>query len=123
MILLDTLGDLLAHYGVAQAAFVGGSWVPVGGHNLLEPLAMGAATLTGPQLFNSPEVARNLSASGAVKIVADGHELEQQLWLLAKDADERERRSALALVQLDASRGALQRVLALVAERVSSMPR
>lgn len=123
VILLDTLGDLLAHYGVAQAAFVGGSWVPVGGHNLLEPLAMGAATLTGPQLFNSPEVARNLSASGAVKIVADGHELEQQLWLLAKDADERERRSALALVQLDASRGAVQRVLALVAERVSSMPR
>lgn len=123
VILLDTLGDLLAHYGVAQAAFVGGSWVPVGGHNLLEPLAMGAATLTGPQLFNSPEVARNLSASGAVKIVADGHELEQQLWLLAKDANERERRGALALVQLDASRGALQRVLELVAERVPSMPR
>ena len=123
VILLDTLGDLLAHYGVAQAAFVGGSWVAVGGHNLLEPLAMGAATLTGPQLFNSPEVARNLSESGAVKVVADARELEQQLWLLAQDSDERERRGARARAQLDSSRGALQRVLALVETQLQSMPR
>ena len=123
VILLDTLGDLLAHYGLAQAAFVGGSWVAVGGHNLLEPLAMGAATLTGPQLFNSPEVARNLSESGAVKVVADARELEQQLWLLAQDSDERERRGARARAQLDSSRGALQRVLALVETQLQSMPR
>ena len=123
VILLDTLGDLLAHYGLAQAAFVGGSWVAVGGHNLLEPLAMGAATLTGPQLFNSPEVARNLSESGAVRVVADARELEQQLWLLAQNADERERRGARARAQLDSSRGALQRVLALVAARLEPMPR
>ena len=123
VILLDTLGDLLSHYGLAQAAFVGGSWVAVGGHNLLEPLAMGAATLTGPQLFNAPEVARNLSESGAVKIVADSRELEQQLWLLAQDASERERRSARARLQLDSSRGALQRVLALVEARLESRPR
>lgn len=123
VILLDTLGDLLAHYGLAQAAFVGGSWVAVGGHNLLEPLAMGAATLTGPHLFNSPEVARNLSESGAVKIVADAHELEHQLWLLAQDANERERLGARARMQLDSSRGALQRVLALVEARLESIPR
>jgi 3-deoxy-D-manno-octulosonic-acid transferase len=123
VILLDTLGDLLAHYGLAQAAFIGGSWVAVGGHNLLEPLAMGAATLTGPQLFNSPEVARNLSESGAVTIVADAHELEHQLWLLSQDADERERRGVRARMQLDSSRGALQRVLALVEARLESMPR
>lgn len=127
VILLDTLGDLLAHYGLAQAVFVGGSWVAVGGHNLLEPLAMGAATLTGPQLFNSPDVARNLSESGAVTIVADAHELEQQLWLLAQNTDERERRGACARMQLDSSRGALQRVLALVAARLDKrlwlMPR
>jgi 3-deoxy-D-manno-octulosonic-acid transferase len=123
VILLDTLGDLLAHYGLAQAAFVGGSWVAVGGHNLLEPLAMGAATLTGPQLFNSPEVARNLVESGAVKIVADAHELEQQLSLLAHDTDEREHRHARAHAELDSSRGALQRVLVLVETRLGSMPR
>lgn len=123
VILLDTLGDLLAHYGLAQAAFVGGSWVAVGGHNLLEPLAMGAATLTGPQLFNSPEVARNLVESGAVKIVADAHELEQQLSLLAHDTDEREHRRARARAELDSSRGALQRVLVLVETRLGSMPR
>jgi len=123
VILLDTLGDLLSHYGLAQAAFVGGSWVAVGGHNLLEPLAMGAATLTGPQLFNAPEVARNLSESGAVRIVADSRELEQQLWLLAQDASERERRSARARLQLDSSRGASQRILALVEARLESRPR
>lgn len=120
VILLDTMGDLLAHYGLAQAAFVGGSWVAVGGHNLLEPLAMGCATLTGPQLFNSPEVARNLSESGAVKIVADARELEQQLQLLAQDSNERERQSARAAEQLDSSRGAVQRVLALVEARLGS---
>lgn len=118
VILLDTMGDLLAHYGLAQAAFVGGSWVAVGGHNLLEPLAMGCATLTGPQLFNSPEVARNLTASGAVKIVADARELEQQLRLLAQDSNEREHRSARARTQLDSSRGSVQRVLALVEARL-----
>lgn len=123
VILLDTLGDLLAHYGLAQAAFVGGSWVAVGGHNLLEPLVMGAATLTGPQLFNAPEVARNLVESGAVKIVADAQELEQQLSLLAHDTDEREHRRARARAELDSSRGALQRVLVLVETRLGSMPR
>jgi len=118
VILLDTMGDLLAHYGLAKAAFVGGSWVPVGGHNLLEPITMGCATLTGPHLFNSPEIARNLSMSGAVKIVADAHELEDQLVLLAQDASEGDRRGDRARAQLDSSRGSTQRVLALVEARL-----
>ena len=112
------MGDLLAHYGLAKAAFVGGSWAPVGGHNLLEPLAMGCATLTGPHLFNSPEIARNLSMSGAVRIVADARELEEQLVLLAQDASEGERRGDRARAQLDSSRGSTQRVLALVEVRL-----
>jgi 3-deoxy-D-manno-octulosonic-acid transferase len=64
-----------------------------------------------------------LSESGAVTIVADAHELEHQLWLLSQDADERERRGVRARMQLDSSRGALQRVLALVEARLESMPR
>jgi len=114
VMLLDTLGDLLAHYGLAQVAFVGGSWVKVGGHNLLEPLSMGAATLTGPHLFNSPEVARGLIDTGAVTIVDDASGLERELQKLAQHPDERARRAAHARAQLQASRGALTRVLALI---------
>lgn len=114
VILLDTLGDLLAHYGLAQAAFVGGSWVKVGGHNLLEPLSMGAVTLTGPHLFNSPEVARGLTDAGAVTIVADESALERELRQLAQHPDECALRAERARAQLQSSRGALARVLALI---------
>ncbi len=56
----DTMGELRALYGAADLAFVGGSLVPVGGHNLLEPAAMGVPVLTGPELANFEDVAEML---------------------------------------------------------------
>ena len=49
VLLLDTLGELLDFYAAADVAFVGGSLVPVGGHNLLEPAALGLPVLSGPR--------------------------------------------------------------------------
>lgn len=69
--LLDTLGELLAYYAAADVAYVGGSLVPVGGHNLLEPAAVGRPVLAGPHTFNDPAVARLLLEAGALTVVAD----------------------------------------------------
>ncbi|MGD9843245.1 MAG: lipid IV(A) 3-deoxy-D-manno-octulosonic acid transferase, partial [Steroidobacteraceae bacterium] len=58
--LLDSLGELARFYAASDVVFVGGSLVPIGGHNLLEPAALGLPVVTGPQTFNAPDVAQLL---------------------------------------------------------------
>jgi 3-deoxy-D-manno-octulosonic-acid transferase len=114
VLLLDSLGELLDFYAAADLAFVGGSLVPVGGHNLLEPAALGLAVLTGPHTFNAAEVARLLNARGAALTVHDARELGLEVSALLTDASARERIGALARAAVDSNRGALARLLALV---------
>src|SRR5690606_28213525 len=57
---IDTLGELVNFYACARVAFVGGSLQPVGGHNLLEPAALGVAVVTGPHLHNFADIARQM---------------------------------------------------------------
>lgn len=64
--LIDTIGELLPFYALAEVAFVGGSFVPVGGHNVLEPVSLGKPTLVGPHMFNSPEVTQLLTETGVL---------------------------------------------------------
>lgn len=66
----DSMGELLAQYAGSDLAFVGGSLVPVGGHNLLEPAALGKAAMTGPHVFNFLEITQLLANAGAVVIVS-----------------------------------------------------
>ena len=65
VLLLDTMGELTAFYAASDVAFVGGSLVPVGGHNLLEPAALGVPVITGPHTQNGPEIARLLIEAAA----------------------------------------------------------
>ena len=58
MFVIDTLGELMNFYACADVAFVGGSLQAIGGHNLLEPAAVGTAIVTGPHLHNFAEIAR-----------------------------------------------------------------
>ena len=58
VLLVDTLGELLAFYAAADVAFVAGSLAPIGGHNLLEPLSVGVPALTGPHVFNAEDIAQ-----------------------------------------------------------------
>jgi len=95
-------------------AFVGGSLVPVGGHNLLEPAALGVPVLSGPAQFNSPDAARLLTACGALQTVADASELSYALVGLFEDRSEAGRRGAAGKAVLAANRGAAQRSLALL---------
>jgi 3-deoxy-D-manno-octulosonic-acid transferase len=114
VLLLDTLGELSDFYAAADVAFVGGSLTPVGGHNLLEPAALGLPVLAGPHNFNSPEVARTLGRQGALTIVHDAAELAAALARLLADQEARTRQGAAGRAAIDANRGALERLLRLI---------
>ena len=114
VVLLDTLGELLDFYAAADAAFVGGSLSPVGGHNLLEPAALGLPIATGPHQFNAADVAQLLLASGAARLVHDAQELTECLITWLAEPGERARIGALGRSAVADNRGALERLLALI---------
>jgi 3-deoxy-D-manno-octulosonic-acid transferase len=114
VLLLDSLGELLDFYAAGDVAFVGGSLVTVGGHNLLEPAALGVPILTGPHHHNSEEIARLLIARGAAQVVHDGAELGGRVGALLDDAAGRERMGAAGRASVDSNRGALAKLLALI---------
>ena len=114
VLLLDTLGELMDFYAAADVAFVGGSLVPIGGHNLLEPAAIGVPVLSGPHQFNSPQIARALIEQHGLIIVNGATELEQALARLLNDPRARSAQGAAACAVIDANRGALARTLDLI---------
>jgi 3-deoxy-D-manno-octulosonic-acid transferase len=116
VLLLDTLGELMDFYAAADVAFVGGSLVPVGGHNLLEPAALGIPVLSGPHQFNSPDIARALAQQGALRLVHDADELGLALIEWLTDAQARDRAGAAGRAVIDANRGARGRLEQMVEE-------
>jgi 3-deoxy-D-manno-octulosonic-acid transferase len=114
VVLVDTLGELLDFYAMGDVAFVGGSLVTVGGHNLLEPAALGLPVLTGPHNFNSADIARVLVDGGAAQIVKDSTELGARVAELLSNPAERARIGALARASVEGNRGALEKLLGLI---------
>ena len=112
----DTMGELLLLYSVADVAFVGGSLVPRGGHNILEPAALGKAIVVGPHLFNFTDIRDMFDAAHALITVADENALFSELVRLMRDANDREAMGQRALRAVNANRGALTRQLNLVCE-------
>lgn len=109
--ILDTLGELKQLYATGDVAFIGGSLVPAGGHNVLEPAALGIPILFGPLMDNFVEISRKLLAEqGAVQIQHQS-ELRDQVSRLLADASARERLGECARRFLNANRGALQATL------------
>ncbi|MGE8188880.1 lipid IV(A) 3-deoxy-D-manno-octulosonic acid transferase [Pseudomonas sp. NPDC086278] len=111
VLLGDTMGELLFLYALADSAFVGGSLVPNGGHNLLEPAALGKPVLSGPHLFNFLEIAAQLRNAGALQEVDDAEGLAlavQRLFELPRDA---QRMAQAGLNVMRSNQGALQRLL------------
>jgi 3-deoxy-D-manno-octulosonic-acid transferase len=115
VLLLDVMGELQGWYAAADVAFVGGSLVPVGGHNLLEPAALGKPVLAGPHSFNSPEAAQLLQTAGALQIVRDRSELVTVLEPLLSEPELAKVQGAKAAAVVAANRGAADRALALIA--------
>ena len=114
----DSMGELPVFYAAADIAFVGGSLVQIGGHNLLEPAALGKPVLTGPYTYNAEDIARLLQDAGAARIVTDADELGEAVINLLGDAGERLRLGTLGRGVVDSNRGALDRLLTLIAPLV-----
>jgi len=105
-LLVDTIGELERVYSLADLVFVGGSLVPHGGQNMLEPASQGRAVLFGPHVDNFDQEASLLLAAGACRTVADEEELERELARLLSDAEERERMGRAGMAAVAAQRGA-----------------
>jgi 3-deoxy-D-manno-octulosonic-acid transferase len=118
VLLVDTLGELLTFYASADVALVGGTLAPIGGHNLLEPAALGLPVLTGPHVFNAPEVARALLDAGAAIEVRNADDVAVAVTRLFGDETERKRRGQAGVGVLAGNRGAVERIVQLVALRM-----
>ena len=115
--LADTMGELLMLFGVADVAFVGGSLVPVGGHNLLEPAGWGKPVLTGPHLHNFTAISNLLDDAGALTLVDNADALAIALQALFRYPDQRQRQGQAAAAVVEANRGALEKGLKLISEQ------
>ncbi|HEY7181188.1 MAG TPA: 3-deoxy-D-manno-octulosonic acid transferase [Blastocatellia bacterium] len=122
VILLDTVGELAALYRFASAVFVGGSLVPKGGHNILEPALYAMPIVVGPHMENFREIAAGflrrdallqLRGAGAQELTA---ELRDALARLLSDKDYAERLGSNARRAIDENRGATARTVEIVAE-------
>ncbi len=116
VILGDTLGELLPLLGSGDLAFIGGSLVAHGGHNLLEPAAWGLPVLSGPALFNFPAIARELRRAGALVEVDSASQLSQEVLRLLQDEPARRRCGAAGLEVLRKNQGTTRQLLALIAQ-------
>ncbi|MBC8027569.1 MAG: lipid IV(A) 3-deoxy-D-manno-octulosonic acid transferase [Steroidobacteraceae bacterium] len=112
--LLDTLGELPPFYAAGDVAFVGGSLVPIGGHNLLEPAALGLPIVAGPHNFNSADIAKLLAERGSVRIVNDAAGVAAEVGELLADPAARARMGASGRQAVDDNRGAVDRLMAFI---------
>lgn len=125
VLLGDSMGEVMAYLAAAQVAFVGGSLVPVGGHNVLEPAALGLPVLFGPHMHNFLDARALLLAADCAREVRDARTLAAALlewlpWEKSQDhlAPERQARSERAKAAVAANRGALKKLLALLSAQV-----
>ena len=112
----DTMGELPVMLAAADVAFVGGSLVDRGGHNLLEPAALGLPVLTGPSTFNFAAIHRILERAGGCRTVADAAELGERLAWLLRDREAAAAMGANGRQAVECRRGARDRMLAALEE-------
>jgi 3-deoxy-D-manno-octulosonic-acid transferase len=115
ILLGDTMGELMAFYGACDIAFVGGSLVPTGGHNMIEPAAWGVPILTGPHLFNFAEASRLLLEAEAMQVCDNADSLAQHCIDLLNNQQQRQTMGDAGLNVAEDNRGALDRLLAEIA--------
>jgi len=123
VLLGDSMGELPVYYAAADVAFVGGSLLPLGGQNLLEPIALGVPTLVGPHTFNFAEAADAAIEAGAALRVADADALVDAAGALLRDDAARAGMRARSTAFMAAHRGAVDRLWAWLAPRLPAVNR
>ena len=116
VVILDTIGELTRLYQIATLVFVGGSLVPAGGHNILEPAVFGKAIVFGSHMENFSEIAQQMIVADAGIQVQTAGELEEVLVELMADPVRRADLGVAARTVVDANRGATQRTLSTIAQ-------
>jgi 3-deoxy-D-manno-octulosonic-acid transferase len=122
-VVLDTIGELAQIYQVATVVFIGGSLVPSGGHNILEPARYGKPIVFGPHMQNFGEIAESFVANGAAIQVRSEGEFEETIVSLIGDPVRRARVGAAARALVESNRGAGDRTLAVIADLLPSTER
>ncbi|HTQ96162.1 MAG TPA: 3-deoxy-D-manno-octulosonic acid transferase [Candidatus Acidoferrum sp.] len=121
VVLLDSIGELASLYPLADGAFVGGSLVEAGGHNILEPAAFGKVPVFGPSMENFAEIAaRFVQAGGAIQVESPEDAGVEWIHLL-KDPEKMKRMGNAAKGLVESSRGALDRVMVEVGKQLGGV--
>lgn len=121
VLLGDTMGELMLWYALANVAFVGGSLLPIGGHNVLEPMALDVPTLSGPHIHNFQTIADELVAAGALQLV-EADDLARVCNVLLDHPELANTQIVAARAVLQRNRGALERQLSLIASLCAHEP-
>jgi len=123
LLLLDSVGELAGLYRLADVVFVGGSLVPVGGHNILEPAWFSKPPVFGPWMNNFREMAGQFLSAGAAVQVGTGEALGHAWMKLLENAELRERMGAAARALVERNRGATERAMERLAPLVEETGR
>ncbi len=114
VLLGDTLESLMALYAIADIAFVGGSLVDVGGHNMLEPAAVGTPIIVGPYLHNFVYISEQMLLAGAMVKINDSNSLAKTITRLLDSKERREKMRENGLRVIEKNRGAINNIVAII---------
>jgi len=118
VLIVDTMGELLVYYAVSDVAFVGGSLLPFGGHNVLEPAGLGIPVISGMHGQNFREINAMLLKNDAELRVRDEIELAEKVSLLFSDKKLRQKMGESGRQVVGQNKGSTDRILTLIAERL-----
>jgi len=118
VLLVDTVGEMMKFYALSDIAFIGGSLVPTGGHNLLEPASLGIPCMFGPHMSNFREISQMVLQYGAGFQIDSVEELSQTCLQLIEDNDLRKQTAGGAMAMMQSAGGATERHMRLIAEQL-----
>lgn len=114
VLLGDSMGEMTMYYAMADLVFMGGSLIPIGGHNLLEPAALGVPSITGPNVHNFREITQLLQNAAAVWMVQNTDELAAKAIELLKNPELRKQMGVAALQTVESNKGALNKLMQIM---------
>jgi len=119
VLIVDTMGELPLFYAASDIAFVGGSLVPHGGHNILEPAILGRAVITGPHFFNFNDITLQFLAADAALQVKTTEELAKTVITLLQNSQQRAQMGEAGLKLIATSQGASTRLVNLIKHNIT----